>query len=194
MPPLDSVYPLSGTCWHSRGSAGSQNPSHCLHQSPQMACSTAEHLVTEGASEREESHQGCVPPNHLSLCPDPAAGCLALSKHSEGSKAAFKLCTRGTLVSTNSFSLIKPSFLTLAELESSREVADCRHRRLVSSVYPQSEDWPMQEPSTVPSMCCWLCSLEAAAWAVCYASPSPGLPPTPLAMSEETAGDQSPRQ
>lgn len=59
MPPLDSMSPLSGTHWLSRDSAGSQNPSHFLHQSPQMACSV-EHAVMKGSIRKGRKPPGAM--------------------------------------------------------------------------------------------------------------------------------------
>lgn len=118
MPPLDSVSPLSGTRWLSRDSAGSQNPSHFLHQSPQMACSM-EHTLMKGGIRKGRKPPGamCHPivcPSVLILLTD-----VLLSKSIQTEKEAFNTCPRGSLVSADFCSQIKPSFLSLAELESS---------------------------------------------------------------------------
>lgn len=118
MPPLDSVSPLSGTRWLSRDSAGSQNPSHFLHQSPQMACSMEHTLMKRGI------RKGKKPPGavcHQIVCPSVLILLMdvLLSKSIQTVKEAFSTCPRGTLVSADACSLIEPSFLFLAELESS---------------------------------------------------------------------------
>lgn len=118
MLPLDSVSPLSGTRWLSRDSAGSQNPSHFLHQSPQMACSV-EHALMKGGIRKGRRPPGAV--CHQIVCPSVLILLMdvLLSKSIQTAKEAFSACPRGTLVSADSCFLIKPSFLSLAELESS---------------------------------------------------------------------------
>lgn len=118
MPPLDLVSPLSGTRWLSRDSAGSQNPSHFLHQSPQMVCSV-EHKPRKGGIRKGREPPGAmchqiVCPSVLLLLTD-----VLLTKSIQTVKEASSTCPRGSLVSTAPCSLIKPSFLSLVELESS---------------------------------------------------------------------------
>lgn len=57
---------FSGTHWLSRGSAGYRNPSHSLHQSPQMACSV-EHTVMEGGIRKGRKPPGTM--CHQIICP-----------------------------------------------------------------------------------------------------------------------------
>lgn len=118
MPPLDSVSPLSGTRWLSRDSAGSQNPSHFLHQSPQMACSM-EHTLMKGGIRKGKKPPGAV--CHQIVCPSVLILLtdVLLSKSIQTAKEAFTTCPRGTLVSADPCFLTELAFLSLAELESS---------------------------------------------------------------------------
>lgn len=99
--------PSSRGHWLSRGSAGFRNPSHALHQSPQMACSV-EHTVMEGGIRKGRKPPGAM--RHQIICPSflilPQNVLLSISI--ETAKEAFDAWTRGTLVSTNPFPLIKP--------------------------------------------------------------------------------------